>query len=413
MVIKLDIGLDIVEINRIRELYKKDKFKNRIFTRDEISYIDSRKKWDETAAGIFAAKEAFLKSINEGFGKIYFKDIKIDYNIKGSPHILYKNKKYNISITHDKKYALAVVLNKENIDNIEIPENFIRYFKDRNKNSHKGIYGKIGIIGGSIGMCGSVYMSALAALKTGSGLVYNLVPKSISNIMQIKSIENIIIPIEDYNGCFCINSIKQILKTVTNYDAIAIGPGMGDFLDGNMFINELINNYNKNIIIDADGINAISKNPDILENNNKNIVLTPHLKEMSRLSGYTITEIEKNRVDISKEIARKYNIILVLKGHNTIVTDGNTVYANNTGNSGMATAGSGDVLTGIIVSLLGQGIDIYDAAKLGVYLHGFAGDIAKEKIGEDGLIATDIINSIPEVNKKIKEYIKWININPI
>lgn len=411
----MDIGIDLTEISRIEKLYTKDKFKNRVFNASEVEYIESKKNWAQTAAGIFAAKEAFSKSLNEGIGKISFKDIKIVYNKKGSPHILYKNQKYNISISHDNDFAIAVVLS-DNMDyKFEIPKEFIKYFKPRDKNSHKGTYGRVGIIGGSIGMCGSVYMSALSSLKMGSGLVYNIVPKSISDIMQIKSMENIIIPIDDVDGRFSSKSVPIILEKINKYNAIAIGPGMSDFKDSDIFMENLITKVNMPIVIDADGINAISKNPEILNKltEKHSAILTPHPMEMSRLSGYSVKEIQENREKIALEVSKKYNVILVLKGHNTIVTDGHGIYINNTGNPGMATAGSGDVLTGIILSLLGQGIEGFDAAKLGVYIHGLSGDIASFEIGEDGLMAGDIIRYIPKAIKNIKGNVKWTNINPI
>lgn len=411
----MDIGIDITKISRIEKLYLNDNFKRRVYNISEIEYIESKKNWQETAAGIFAAKEAFSKALNQGIGKISFKDIKIDYNKKGSPHILYKNQKYNISITHDDAYAVAVVLS-DDLDYIfDLPEEFRGYFKPRDKNSHKGTYGKVGIIGGSTGMCGSVYMSALSSLKMGSGLVYNIVPKSISDIMQIKSMENIIIPIEDKNGRFSENSVDSILEKIINYDAIAIGPGMDNFKNSEVFMEKIIQNSDIPMIIDADGINSISKKPEILNKTGEkyNLILTPHPMEMSRLSGYSVKEIQENREEIAIKIAKKYNVILVLKGHNTIVTNGYDIYVNNTGNPGMATAGSGDVLTGIIVSLLGQGVEVFDAAKLGVYIHGLSGDMASFEIGEDGLLAGDIIRYIPKAIKKIKGNVKWTNINPI
>lgn len=276
-------------------------------------------------------------------------------------------------------------------------ENIRGLLKKRKASSHKGDYGRVGIIAGSIGMAGAVNLTSRAALRTGSGLVYSIVPESLELILSIKLTEAIIKPIGDKNiGYFTKDSLEQILKATKNMDALALGPGLGIDEERIYLVGELIKNINIPLVIDADGLNCLSKNINILKEVNYPIILTPHHGEMSRLLGRDIKNIESNRVKYAKEFSQKYNVFTVLKGHKTLVASPEgDIYINHTGNPGMATAGSGDVLTGIIVSLLGQGLKPFDSARLGVYLHGLAGDLAKEDKGEFGLIAGDILEKIP------------------
>jgi len=266
----------------------------------------------------------------------------------------------------------------------------------RKKDLHKGDFGRVGIIAGSKGMIGAAYLSSIAALRSGSGLVYNIVPKSLYEIFSIKLIESIIIPVEDNNtGHFILNSLNEVEETIQNKDVLAIGPGIGVDDERIEFIQNILINYNGPIVLDADGINCLAQDPTILLKRKGPTIITPHPGEMSRLLNINIQKIQENRVKYSKNISNKYNIITVLKGANTVVTNGKDIYINPTGNPGMATAGSGDVLTGIIASFIGQGIVPYKAAILGVYLHGLAGDLAKADKGEYGLIARDILENIP------------------
>lgn len=267
----------------------------------------------------------------------------------------------------------------------------------RNDNSHKGTYGRVAIIAGSRGMTGAPFLSSQGALRTGSGLVYTIIPESLETVMSIKLTEAIIRPIKDKDtGHFLKDSIEPIIKEVKEMDCIALGPGIGVDKDRIQLVSEIIRDIKVPMVVDADGINCIAENIEILNQGKGPIIITPHPGEMARLLNKDIQQIEKNRQYYSQYISEKYNIIVVLKGNKTIVTspEGQT-YINKTGNPGMATAGSGDVLTGIIASLLGQRLDPFDAAKLGVYLHGLAGDITRDRLGEYGMIANDIIEAIP------------------
>lgn len=253
--------------------------------------------------------------------------------------------------------------------------------KERNANSHKGDFGKILIIAGSKGMAGAAVLCAKGALRSGSGLVQISVPNDILSIVQTAVLE-----------ATCISK-TSILSKLERYDAIAFGPGLGNKDEEYLLLEEILDRYNKTIVIDADGLNMLSTNSRLekLKNCKSKIIITPHMGEAMRLLDYKEKSIETiDRDDVAKELNRLTGAIVVLKGNQTIVFDGKERWINHTGNPGMATGGTGDVLTGIIVSLCGQGYEPLMAAKIGVYVHGLAGDLAKEDLGEHGLIAGDL-----------------------
>lgn len=395
------IGIDIVSISKFIDKSKSEYFIKRIFTENELLYAYSKTDINKTLAGIFAAKEATVKAFNLNLAYILRKKIEI-LHINSIP-VLSINQSIihsDLSISHDEDYAIAICYKKNDDINKKIDEKMQKIFPQREKVSHKGDYGKIGILGGSSGMAGSVFMSSMASMRVGAGLSYIIAPQSISKILQIKANEQIIKEINCKNFYYNNEISNQILDEVKNLDVLIIGPGMGKGNNLNELINEIIKNINMPVLIDADGLNAVSKDLSILNTDN-NIILTPHIGEFSRLTGLSIEEIKKDKIKLAEKFARDNSLILVLKSDETIVTDGENTYINKIGNPGMATAGSGDVLTGIIAALINR-IDIYDAAKLGVYLHSLAGDIAKEKFGEDSLISTDIIDCLPYAIKRLR-----------
>lgn len=272
----------------------------------------------------------------------------------------------------------------------------------RDRKGHKGTYGKVGIVSGSKGMAGCCYLACQTALRTGSGLVYNIVPESLETILSIKLTEVIIRSVNDNKkGHFVKESIDEIKDRLHNIDVIAIGPGIGVDEERKEVVGEIIKYFDGNIVIDADGLNCLALDKDILKYKKKDIIITPHPGEMARLLKTSVEDVENNRREYAKEFAEEYDVIVALKGNNTVVASpSGDMYINYTGNPGMATAGSGDVLTGTITSLLGQGIEPFTAAKLGVYVHGLSGDISANEKGEYGVIASDILENIPIAIKK-------------
>ena len=266
---------------------------------------------------------------------------------------------------------------------------------------HKGNCGKVMICGGCKGFTGAVCMSANAALRTGSGLVTVAVPDSLNFIYEIKLTEVMSLSLEDNDGYYTNNSYKKALVFADKCDAVAIGPGGGK--EFGYVAEKFILNYTKPMVIDADAINYLALNPDLLYKKKAPVIITPHVGEMSRLTGKTVEEINSDRTGIAQEFSEKYDVITVLKGYNTIITDGINTFVNTTGNEGMATGGSGDVLTGIILSLLGRNVKPVNAAVLGTYLHGLAGDFAKKKLNAYSMTATDIIDNIYEAINKLVE----------
>ncbi len=392
------IGIDIISVKKIEE--KTALFFKKVFTEEELSYANKKTNKFQTLAGIFALKEAIIKAYDLNLAYIIRKRIQINYRDNKAYVIIDGNvKDCHVSISHDSGYAVAVCIAGDK-DKYNVDLEMKKLLPKRNKRSHKGNYGKVAFLGGSSGMAGSCYLSSKASLRVGAGLVYLLVPNSISDILQIKSVEQIVKTIDSYNLKYNKNIFEQILNYLEDKNVLAIGPGMGNDPSLNNLIGKIINKFKEKIIIDADGLNAVSKDISILHNKD-NIILTPHLKEFSRLTGLSIDEINSNRSEIAINFAKKHKVILVLKSEQTIVTDGYRIYVNKIGNPGMATAGSGDVLTGVIAGLLAL-MDEYDASRLGVYLHSFAGDLASLNLTEESLIASDIIKYLPKAIKLMR-----------
>lgn len=273
----------------------------------------------------------------------------------------------------------------------------------RNNNAHKGECGRVVIIGGSSDMSGAVVLAANAAFRSGAGLVYVICPDCISQIVHISSTESIVRGIKTNirYGTFKDNSIEPFMDIILKADVLVIGPGMGQNKSTKQLLNKLLKfsqNRKLKVILDADAINFSNK--DMIKNQTVSfnpIILTPHAGEMARLIKKSISYIQKNRVEITQKTSKELNSIIILKGAYTVVSNPeNDTFINTTGNCGMATAGSGDVLSGILSAFIAQGINPFDAAKLSVYVHGLAGDMAKKEKGVLGLIASDIIENIPK-----------------
>lgn len=411
------IGIDIVNVCRIKKILedRKESFYNKILTEGEKKYVVEKEHSPNTVSGIFAAKEAISKVLGTGIGDVGWKDIEIYHDNNGKPNARFLGNGKNIarklginiidiSISHEREYAIAFAIGLKEKNNIFIQESMKGILPRRNEDGHKGTYGRVAIIGGKSGMTGASYLSSMAALRSGSGLVYCIIPKSLETIMSIKLTEAIIVPIEDNGkGHFTEDSIREIKNAIKNMDAIAIGPGLGVSEERTQLIKEILTEFKGTIVLDADRINCLLSKDEVLINRNGHTIITPHPGELARLLQKSTSEIQKNRIYYSKYASEKYNIITVLKGKGTVVTSKEETYINSTGNPGMATAGTGDILTGIILSFLGQGIDPFKSAILGVYCHGLSGDISMMDKGEYGLIATDILDNIPYSLKKIQE----------
>jgi NAD(P)H-hydrate epimerase len=270
----------------------------------------------------------------------------------------------------------------------------------RRPDAHKGDFGHIFILAGSPRFSGAAVLCSEAAMRAGAGLVTLGIPRSLNNaIIKIKSKEVMTLPLpETKEGTLSSGSYKKIKDFIKTIDILVMGPGLTQNKSTQGLIRKVISNINKPTIIDADGLNALVGHLNLLKGQK---ILTPHPGEMARLSGISIKKVQNNRKYIAQKFAKDYKVTLVLKGHNSVVADyKDNLYINKTGNPGMATAGSGDVLTGMIAAFLGQGWNSFSAAKYAVYLHGLAGDLAAKEKTQIGMIASDIIEKIPEAIKK-------------
>jgi NAD(P)H-hydrate epimerase len=268
----------------------------------------------------------------------------------------------------------------------------------RKPDSHKGDYGHLMVIAGSPGKAGAAIMAAKGALRTGPGLVSVATPNGLVPVIQSQLVEAMCIPsAESMEGTLGIGSEGELLKAADKMSAVAIGPGLSTHFETAQVVRDLVQRITAPLIIDADGLNALAGHTDILKRAKAPVILTPHPGEMGRLLGISSAEVQKDRINIASAFAMKHNVVLVLKGAATVVAlpDGR-VSLNSTGNPGMATGGTGDVLTGMIGGFLAQGHTAAQAARLGVYLHGLAGDFAAGEKGEAAMIAGDLIEKIPE-----------------
>lgn len=267
------------------------------------------------------------------------------------------------------------------------------YIPTRNPKTHKGDYGRVLLLCGSRGFTGAAALAAMGSLRSGAGVVYLGVPESIYEIEAIKLLEPVVIPLPDTDGMFSVDAREKILSLLPKMDAVLIGPGIGQSEGTFAVVKSVLENSKCPVVLDADGINVLSEHKDILRDRYLPTILTPHDGEFYRLGGLP----GEDRCAAAVSMAQELRCIILLKGHRTVITDGTEVYVNQTGNPGMATGGSGDVLSGIIVSLLGQRIDPVLAAACGAWLHGKAGDLCAGELGQYGMLPQDMVNALPRL----------------
>ena len=266
---------------------------------------------------------------------------------------------------------------------------------DRKPDSHKGDYGKILLLCGSVGFTGAAALAAMGALRSGAGLVYVGVPESIYAIEAVKLTEAIVFPLPEEDGKLSAKAIPVIRKYLQTVDAVLIGCGLGISTGTMAMLDAVLREFKGPVVVDADGITMLASCLELLKERKAKTILTPHEGEFRRLNIAT----EEERLTGAMIAARELGCIVLRKGHETIITDGNDYYINPTGNPGMAVGGSGDVLAGILVSLLGQGIAPLQATACAAWLHGASGDRCAEKIGQYGMLPTDMVAELPYLMK--------------
>ncbi len=278
-------------------------------------------------------------------------------------------------------------------------------FPKRAETANKGDFGKLLCVCGSKNMPGAACLCVASAIKCGVGLVEAAVTEPVYNSLSCKISEcTFSILKENQEGTIYANNIDKILAESQKCTAILVGCGMGWNDDTKFIVNELVKYSEKPLLIDADGINVVSENIDILKEAKSPVVLTPHLKEMSRLIGKDMDYFKSNKIKCAVDFAKNYGVTLVLKGRGTTITDTKgEIYLNTTGNPGMATGGMGDVLSGMIASFLAQGFSAAHAAVCATYIHGLAGDRCSEKMSQIAMTPTDLINTLPDVFLEIEK----------
>ena len=263
----------------------------------------------------------------------------------------------------------------------------------RKQNTHKGDYGRVLILAGAEGYTGAPSLAAKAALRTGSGLIFTGVPRCVYPVVAAKLDAPMVFPLPDRDGKLSVDALPEILQKLDRVDACLLGPGLGRNDDVEHLVLEIIKYCRCPLVLDADGINAVAGHMDVLRGSACPVILTPHEGEFRRLTSAP----ETDRVEGAVALAKETGCIVLRKGHETIITDGQTVYVNRTGNAGMATGGSGDVLAGMILSLLGQKVLPLQAAATAAWLHGKAGDLAASELGQYAMGPLDLLDQLPRL----------------
>ncbi len=417
----MPIGTDIVRISRMERLLKND-IPPLVFCSEEKKYILSKKDKCQSAAGMFAAKEAVLKAMGIGIS-VPLSDVCIEHSKGGVPSVALKGKakqratemgflEFEVSITHDGDYAIASAVatfdKKLKLYNTaseklnDAPPNAITkeivsdILKIRKPDTHKGDYGRVYNLAGSKGLTGAAIMSSLALLYCGAGLITLGCANELNPIFEISLKEVMTKPLKSRNGIICGSNSAEIIKQLQKSDVALIGPGLGRSAGIDTIVKNIVLSDTCPCVIDADGLNALSNNINALKNHKIPLILTPHIKEFERLCGVKADKILQNTEMYASTFAQKFGVILVLKSHRTVLAlpDGK-VYVNILGNPGMATGGTGDVLCGCIASFAAQGITLEDAAIAGIYIHSLAADMAALEKGEYSLTPTDILEYLP------------------
>lgn len=277
-------------------------------------------------------------------------------------------------------------------------------FPRRPDDAHKGTMGTLCSITGSYGFSGAAVLSAKAALRTGVGLLYQVIPEKVYPVFASSVYESVCVLVSGSTlGTVAPTDNNAIFNTIDRASAVLIGCGMGNTPATAEVLRAVVRCSKVPIIIDADGINALSLHKDILNERRSPLILTPHVKEFSRLSGLTVADIIDRQAEVASEFSQANpDLVLVLKSHRTVIAQNGTLYLNTAGNSGMAKGGSGDVLAGIIASLAAQGASPLDAAAMGVHIHALAGDTAAQKLGKTAMLPSDIVDCLSDVFRRIE-----------
>lgn len=371
------IGIDMVYIPRVQNILERrgEAFLEKVFSREERRAL----RMDAAhIAGRFAAKEAMAKALGDGIFKAGLKNLIVETDDRKRPFGRYNDRIFRLSVSHEKDYAVAVA-RLEDPRALPLSKEVANLLPMIQQTDHKGSRGRAALVGGSEGMYGSLDLSTSAALRAGCGLSYAFVPDEIFRDFSLRMREVIV-------------KKQSAIDELAAMDAIGLGPGMGRS-DKARDIFLKVYALSKPMVVDADGLYHLAQEKPAAEGEK---IYTPHEGEMARLLDRDISWIRAHRDEAVDKFLARHGGVVVLKGHESIVASKEERATNETGNAGMATAGSGDVLTGIITACLAQGMNCFQAARLGVYIHGLAGDLGALHKSERGLIASDLITYLPE-----------------
>jgi NAD(P)H-hydrate epimerase len=340
--------------------------------------------------------------VNADTGAIARRAVRADLTVTfGCPkrgHFLYPGRAFvgrlevvDIGLSPDALAALAPPVSLATL------EDMAALLPARDPRAHKGSVGRVLVVGGSVGLTGAVALAARAALRSGAGYVQAAVPKSLNDVLEVKLTEEMTIPLpETAERTLSTAALEPLLARAADADAVALGSGLSRHRESVEVARRVIAGLERPVVVDADGLNACEGHTELLARGRGPRVLTPHVGEMRRLTGLESAEIEARRIDLAREWAQRWRAVLVLKGAPTVTASPEgRVTVNPTGNPGLATAGTGDVLTGAIAALLAQGLAPYDGARLGAFVHGLAGDLAAAEQGQAGMVAGDVVERLP------------------
>lgn len=282
-------------------------------------------------------------------------------------------------------------------------QEFKRHFPPRKPASHKGDFGRVCVLAGARGYTGAPFLVSAAALRSGAGLITLAVPRGVYPVVARRLAEVMVRPLaETRSGSVSLRAENEIRRFLKTQDVLAMGPGLSRNAETQRLIRRLAISVDLPLVLDADGINAFQGEEKLLSKLGPKAVLTPHPGEAGRVAHSRVPRDERGRKQFTRDFARRYGFVMVLKGHHTVVASPRgEVYVNRTGNPGLATGGSGDLLTGIIAAFIGQGLGPFAAAKCGVFIHGYAADLAVKRLGEVSLAPMDVLAYMPAAFKKL------------
>lgn len=354
------------------------------------------------AAGVPVVAVDIPSGVDSGSGKILGRAVRahttVTFALAKLGNVLYPGAELcGRLVVADIGMPQRVVDEAEGVEFVDL-DRAAQLFRPRSATAHKGISGHCLIVAGSSGKTGAAAMAANSAQRSGAGLVTLAVPAALNPVLEQKTTESMTIPVgSGHRGYFKAGSFAEIVAAAGLRDVVALGPGIGTALSTVYLVHSLLPALSQPLVLDADGLNAVALKPELLlARLDRVTVLTPHPGEMARLAGCTIAEVEADRIGCARAFAVKYRVHLILKGARSVIAapDG-SVAVNASGNPGMASGGMGDVLTGVIAAILGQGYRPFDACQLGAFVHGFAADLLLERFGSQGMSATDVQEMLP------------------